>query len=260
MPNTLQPPCSTGSLTLSRLTAVPHSLVASSTLSPSFFKSCSVTSASACSCAMSAGSRTTIALTLVAGLGDEALGAVPVARPRQDAAVVFVGLGAVAAIDREAGAPVARIAGHRAHVVALIGDREHRLARLDVVERRMEVVEADHADKAGIALHRDIWVVRQRGGVIVRRVLEIVDLAGFERLHRGRRLGDIDPFDAIDLYHLAAGGIVRRLGTRHIVRVPDVDGLVAGLPLLLDEFERSRAVDFADLREGVGLAPAARAG
>ena len=45
VPNTLQLPVSTGSLTFARLTIVPHSPAANSTLRPSFFRSCSVTSA-----------------------------------------------------------------------------------------------------------------------------------------------------------------------------------------------------------------------
>jgi len=188
VPNTLQPPCSTGSLTLIRLIAVPHSLVASSTLSPSFFllgDQCLGVQLRDVG-----GIDHDDALALVPRLGDEAFGAVLVARARQDATVVFIRLG-VAGIDREAGAPVGLVASHRAHVVALIGDREHRLTHLDVVEWWMELVEADDADKAGIALHRNRWVARQRCRVIVRRVFDIVDLAGFERLHRRRRFGDI---------------------------------------------------------------------
>lgn len=44
---------------------------------------------------------------------------------------------------------------------------------------------------------------------------------------------DVEPFDAVDLRHLAAGRIVWRLGARDVVRILDVDGLVARLPFLL---------------------------
>ena len=115
------------------------------------------------------------------------------------------------------------------------------------------MVEADDAHKAGIGSYSDGRVARELRHVVVRYVLDVVDFAGFERLHRGHGLRDVEPFDAVDLRHLGASRIVWRLGARDVVRILDVDGLVARLPFLPEEFERSRTVDFGYLREGVGL-------
>src|SRR5207237_10589112 len=50
-----------------------------------------------------------------------------------------------------------------------------------------------------------------------------------------------------------AGGEVRRLLARHVIGVLDEDGLAAGNPFFLDEFERSRADRLRDLLERIGL-------
>src|SRR3984893_6424428 len=68
-----------------------------------------------------------------------------------------------------------------------------------------------------------------------------------------RRVGDIAPFDAVGLCHLAAAGEARQLLARHLIRVPDKDRLVAGNPRLLDEFERAGADRLRDLLVSVGL-------
>ena len=86
-----------------------------------------------------------------------------------------------------------------------------------------------------------------------RRVLPPIGFAAVERRHLGHRIGDVEPFDPVDLDHLAARGPARRLVARHVIGVLDVDHLVAGLELLLDEFERARADHLGDLLEGVGL-------
>jgi hypothetical protein len=56
-----------------------------------------------------------------------------------------------------------------------------------------------------------------------------------------------EPFDAIDLDDLAAGQRRGRLGTRLVLGVLDVDDLVAGLPFVTLEHERSRAGVVGDL-------------
>ena len=87
----------------------------------------------------------------------------------------------------------------------------------------------------------------------MRRRLEVIDLAGDEGVHRGLMVGDPLPLDAVHLHDLAAGQRRRRVGARLVLVELRVDGLVARLPLLLAEHERSRAREVGDLRVGIGL-------
>src|SRR5208282_3581228 len=86
-----------------------------------------------------------------------------------------------------------------------------------------------------------------------RRLLIPIGLASIESCRRGRRVGDVEPFDTIDFCHLASRCEARRLLARYVIDVFDEDGLVTGFPLLLDEFERSGADRLGDLLVGVGL-------
>jgi hypothetical protein len=64
---------------------------------------------------------------------------------------------------------------------------------------------------ARIAAHCDVRVFRQDYGVIIRRVFQIVDLAGLKRLDCRHRLGDVDPFDPVDFRDLTPREVVGRL-------------------------------------------------
>ena len=115
------------------------------------------------------------------------------------------------------------------------------------------MVEAHHerrAERVGVG-DRDLGAKRR--DEVERRVLPPVDLAGAERRGGGGVIGYVEPFDAVDLGDLAAGGPVRRFPARHIIGVPDVDDLVARAELALDEFERARADHLGDLLERIGL-------
>ena len=92
---------------------------------------------------------------------------------------------------------------------------------------------------------------------IERRVFHEIDVAGLQRVHRGLRVGHREPFDAIDLHHLAAGGPARRLLARHVVLVLLIGHLHAGLEFSLHEFERTGADLFRDrlARLGVSAKP-----
>ena len=69
-------------------------------------------------------------------------------------------------------------------------------------------------------------------------------------------VGDPDPFDAVDLGDLAAGQARGRLGARLVLRVLDVDRLLARLPLVLLEDEGAGAGGVGDLRVGIGVGDA----
>jgi hypothetical protein len=104
------------------------------------------------------------------------------------------------------------------------------------------VVEAGKADAAEriVDLHDDAGLVLEQRQLVDGRGLEIVDLAGQQRVHRRRLVGEIQPFDAIDIGDLAAGGGRRRLVARHVVLELGVDGLGARHPLVGLELERAR--------------------
>ena len=91
------------------------------------------------------------------------------------------------------------------------------------------------------------------GEEVGRRHLDDVDLALQQCIDRGRRVADGEPFDAIDLGDLAAGQHRGRLVARLVLRVLDVDDLLAGLPFVLLEDERARAGVVVDLLVGIGL-------
>ncbi len=142
-----------------------------------------------------------------------------------------------------AGAVVLGLADGRLQVHLLVDHVEQRLARLLVVERRMQVIgtePAGEADRIGDE-GRDGRVLGEPGGEVGGRELPVVELAGLERAGRCCGVRHVAPHHAIEVDVLAAGRAAGRLAPRHVVRVARVDHLVARLPLLLDELERSRA-------------------
>src|SRR5262245_5128544 len=105
----------------------------------------------------------------------------------------------------------------------------------------MLVVGADPALRA--ARIRD---ERRQGGIgldprdeVERRVLPPVDLAGVESRARGGGIRNVAPHDTIDVDDLAARRSARLLLAGDVIGVLHVDNLVAGLPLVLAELERS---------------------
>ncbi len=93
---------------------------------------------------------------------------------------------------------------------------------------------------------------------VVARLLDDVELTGEQRIDGLLRIGDGAPFDAVDLHDLAAGKTRGRLRARLVLVELDVDRLVAGLPLVLLEDERTRAREVGDLRIGIGVGDALR--
>ena len=76
---------------------------------------------------------------------------------------------------------------------------------------------------------------------VERRVLEKIDVAGLKCVHGGLRVRHRHPLDTIDFHDLAAGGPARRLLSRNVVGVLDVNSLHARLEFFLHELERSGA-------------------
>src|SRR5262249_58546877 len=86
-----------------------------------------------------------------------------------------------------------------------------------------------------------------RGGDVEGRLLVPVDLACFERGRGGGGIRDVSPHHPVEVDLLAPGRAARSVVARHVVRIPDVDDLVAGLPFVLHEAEWSRADRLLDL-------------
>ena len=86
------------------------------------------------------------------------------------------------------------------------------------------------------------------------RILPEIDLAVDQRRHRGLRIRDPDEFDAVDAGEFRAGEERGALvaGPRHIVGILQVDGLAAGHPLVLGEFEWPRTDRLLDLLLRIG--------
>ena len=141
--------------------------------------------------------------------------------------------------------------------VQRIGDR---LADLRVVERLVQRVEAEGV-LAPVRVRRqelDVRVLLQERQEVVRRRLDVVDLALRQRVDLGLRVGDPEPLDPVDLHDLGSGEAGGRVRARLVFRVLDVDRLLAGLPVLVPEGERPRAGEVGDLLVRVGVGDALR--
>ena len=77
-----------------------------------------------------------------------------------------------------------------------------------------------------------------------------------KRVDRLLRVGNGAPLDAIHLGDLAARETRGRLGARLVLVELDVNGLVAGLPFILDEDEGAGSREILDLLVGVGVGDA----
>ena len=115
--------------------------------------------------------------------------------------------------------------GDRGHVVVLIDRHQHRAADRDVVERRMQMVEAqDAVEPGGIgAADRDVGIAPQQRHKVGLDLLVPIDLTCLQRGGGGRRVGNHAPFQAVEVRDLAAGGPFGGFCARHIVRVLLVD-------------------------------------
>ena len=128
------------------------------------------------------------------------------------------------------------------------------LRAAEVVERWMEVIQADLPDIAQLVEHLDLhaWGCTERRQNVDRRYLEVVNLAR----HQGRcgrlRVGHDVPDDAVEQHAFAAGDTRGRLAARHVVRVALVDHPAAGTVFGFDELERSGTDVFGDLGVRVG--------
>ena len=129
---------------------------------------------------------------------------------------------------------VGRIADDRVEEVLLVERVPERLADLRIVERLVQVVRAEGvlvAERVPVD-ELDVRLALEQRQQIVRRRLDVVDLAGEQRIHRLLVVGDRQPFDAVDLDDLAAGKARGRLRARLVLVELDVDRLVARLPLV----------------------------
>ena len=157
--------------------------------------------------------------------------------------------------QRSAGAVVFRVAEHRLEDVLLLDEVQHGLARLDLVEGRVQPVEPAHADVAALVqdVELDVLVALELVQQVDRRDLVEVDLAGLQGRHRRLLVGHVLDDDAIDLGDLAADHAGRRLLARHVVRVPVVDVALARFGLVLVELEGAGADLGRHLLVGVRL-------
>ena len=154
-----------------------------------------------------------------------------------------------AAEHRPAFLEVARIADIGLQEVGLVQRVLGGAADLEVVERRLLPVEAQHVGAAEMVgdADLDVLVLLQHRQEVVRHQLNHVDLAREQRIDRGLAVGDGDPFDSVELGDLAAGQARRRLAARLVVGIADVDDPLARLPFVPLEDERARAGGVGDL-------------
>ncbi|MCY1235253.1 hypothetical protein D9M72_478610 [compost metagenome] len=145
-------------------------------------------------------------------------------------------------------AHVQRIA-HGRHEALLVYCGQQGLAHLRIVEGRLGLV---HCQKTlvraeGSDLH--VAVGAQWCDVVRRHLFDDVDLAALERCDGAVGVGQVKPFDALEVAFLAAGQAVCRLAARHVVGVAHEHHLVARHPFVAFEDEGPRA---KYLRQGGG--------
>ena len=220
-----------------------------------------MTSASACRLAKSVGSSSTTSSPWYPASLISSLALARSRGPSSGLAPALLAIGPPQRIKAVAGVPVFSVAGDRRHVFRLIDGIEQRLAHLGVVERRLQLVEAQQsADAERAALDQGhVRIAIEQRVEIGRRIFPPIGLAGGERRQRRGLVGDIEPLDPVDVDDFAARGPARRLLARHVFRVLDKDDLVAGLPFAVDEFERAGAGRALDLLVGAGFGDAAAA-
>ena len=103
----------------------------------------------------------------------------------------------------------------------LVGGEQHGLADLRIVEGRIEPVHSRHAAEGERVqvLDLDARYTLQHRNEVVRRLLDVINLAIDQGVHGGLIVCDVEPFDPIDLDDFTAREPARRFGARLIVRV-----------------------------------------
>jgi hypothetical protein len=142
--------------------------------------------------------------------------------------------------------------------VLLIEGIEQRLTDLRVVERLLQTVRAEGVLVAErvVVDEMDVRVLGEQRQQVVRRRFDVIDLAGEQRVDDLLLIGHRQPLDPVDLGGLAAGETGRRLGARLVFVEFDVDRLVARLPFVLFEHERTGTGEIGNLRVRVGVGDA----
>src|SRR5262249_37685185 len=149
-------------------------------------------------------------------------------------------------------APELRIPNGGPQVRLLIDDIEQGLARSLVAKRRMQMIGAQPTlspHRINDA-HRDIGVFLKLRYKVYQWVFPVIDFPGRKGRTGRRRVGDIQPLDAIHIDLFTASAEAGRLSTRHIIGVADVDDAVPRLPFLWHELEGTGADDLLDLLIG----------
>ena len=128
------------------------------------------------------------------------------------------------------------LAGHRGHHVGLAEGTEKGTADSGIVERRIQMVEAQHClvAKRVDDIDRHVGILAQQRQQVGGRLFPPVDLAGLHRRGGGGGIGDGVPLDAVEIGDLRAGGADRRaIGARHIIGVALIDRERAGTRSLM---------------------------
>ena len=154
-----------------------------------------------------------------------------------------------ARIERLAHLVVLGVADDGLEEVLLVQGIEDGLADLGVVEGLVQHVVPEHVlQPQRVDVDQlDVRVLPQHREQVMGRRLDHVDLAGQERVDRRLMVGDRAPLHAVDLRDLAAGEARGRLCPGLVLGELHVDGLVAGLPLVLLEDEGPGAGGVRDL-------------
>jgi hypothetical protein len=140
--------------------------------------------------------------------------------------------------------------------VYLVERIPQRFADLCTVERLVQMIgpKGELVAQRIIVDQGDTGVRLQQRQQVVGRILHIVDLAGKKRIDRLLAVGHRQPFDAVEVYDLAAGEPRRRVHARPVVVELDVNHLVAWIPFILleDEWTGAGKVGYLDVGVGIG--------
>ena len=149
-------------------------------------------------------------------------------------------------------AEIGLLTDHRRDKGFLVERRQQRASQLRIVERRTQVIERDDRLPSEGIVHRDQHAGRgpQHRAEIDQRLFDPVDLALLQGGGGGRRIRLHDPFDPLEMRHLAARVETRRFLTRHVAIEARITRTGAGNPLAGEEPERPRSNRFLDLLGG----------
>ena len=120
------------------------------------------------------------------------------------------------------------------------------------------MVRAENADQPRVIddVHADVargrTTLKQREQ-IRRRLFPPINLSRLQRGGGGAGIRDDQPFHAIKMRDLAAGGHGGCFLARHVIRVARIGEARSGDPFILDEAIGAAADGFRDIREGVHI-------